>query len=131
MTEPLKIIRVLGLVNGPTTSFDGQYVLEYDAGRDSREPGTHNLMTCHLRTTPNPRQATQYTTEQAHQLWTQTDPRNPTRPDGKPNRPFTAFTIALEPAPINPYDPDTPEWHMYQTGEDDWPADPPQYPRYF
>lgn len=32
-------------------------------------------------------------------FWRQTSTVRPTRPDGQPNRPLTAFTVAIEPLP--------------------------------
>jgi hypothetical protein len=37
--------------------------------------------------------------EQAWEYWRQVPKSRPTRPDGQPNRPLTAYTIAIEPAP--------------------------------
>lgn len=35
--------------------------------------------------------------EEAHAYWTQVPKVMPTRPDGKPNRPLTAFTVEVRP----------------------------------
>jgi hypothetical protein len=41
------LIRILGLVNGGKTPYDGQYVVEYDANRPGREQGTGRPMLCY------------------------------------------------------------------------------------
>jgi hypothetical protein len=41
------LISILGLVNGGKTPYDGLYVVEYDASRQGREPGTGKPMVCH------------------------------------------------------------------------------------
>lgn len=92
-----KVIRIIGLANGGETAFDGQYVVIYDPGRDGVEPTTKRPMRCYLQTTPDITRATRYDLVSAHRLWTAEDPRNPIRPDGKPNRPLTAFTVTIEP----------------------------------
>jgi hypothetical protein len=89
------VIQVVGLINGGVTGFDGQYVVEFDPSRDGREPLTGQVMMAHLRTTPNLDEATRYTSTEAFELWRSVDPRNPVRPDGRPNRPFTAFSISV------------------------------------
>jgi hypothetical protein len=90
------LIRIMGLVNGGKTAYDGQYVVEYDASRPGREQGTGRpMMMCHLVATPDRAKATRYTAGEAHELWTSIDKRHPVRPDGKPNRPFTAFTSVV------------------------------------
>lgn len=47
------VIRILGLVDGTPTDFDGQYVVEYDPSRTGTQPVTGNPMPVfHLATTP-------------------------------------------------------------------------------
>jgi hypothetical protein len=41
------LIRIMGLVNGGKTPYDGQYVVEYDASRQGFEQGTGKPMLCH------------------------------------------------------------------------------------
>ena len=92
------VIQVIGLIQGGNTGFDGQFVVEYDAGRDGVEPLSAMPMMAYLRTTANLDEATRYTSTEAFELWRSVDPRNPTRPDGRPNRPFTAFNVAMSTA---------------------------------
>jgi hypothetical protein len=48
MTEERNtLIRILGLVNGGKTPYDGQYVVDYDASRPGREQWTGRPMLCH------------------------------------------------------------------------------------
>ena len=97
------VIQVIGLINGGNTGYDGQFVVEYDPGRDGVEPLSGMPMLAYLRTTPNVEEATRYTSEDAFELWRSVDPRNPVRPDGRPNRPFTAFSISVsEPGNVMP-----------------------------
>jgi len=89
------VIYVVGMVDGTATAFDGQFVVDYDPGRQGFEPGTGRPMFCHLVTTAEPERATRYTTAEAFELWRAVDPGNPTRADGKPNRPLSAFTVSI------------------------------------
>jgi hypothetical protein len=70
-------------------------LVEYDPGRAGSEPHTGAPILCHLVTTGELEHATRYTTTEAFELWRSVDPRNPTRADGKPNRPLTAFTVNI------------------------------------
>jgi hypothetical protein len=96
-----KVIRIISLINGGTSPFDGQWVVEYDPGRGGIEPGTGTPMLCHLVTTPLIAEAARYDAVEAVKVWLAVDPEHPVRPDGKPNRPLTAFTVEVEPAPQN------------------------------
>ena len=89
------VIIVRGLINGGATGFDNQYVVEFDAGRDGIEPLSGLPIICHLVTTPDIDKATRFPFAEAVGLWRSVDPRIPVRPDGKPNRPFTAFSIEM------------------------------------
>lgn len=94
--EELVLIQVIGLTPARgATAFDGQYVVEADVARDGVDPLTGREMVMHLVTTPDPEQAARFTSAQALDLWRSVDPRRPQRTDGRPNRPFTAFSIAL------------------------------------
>jgi hypothetical protein len=88
-------IRIRSLVVGGPTPYDDQYVVDYDPGRDGVDPWGRP-MNCHLLATPDRSKALWLDLLHAHALWSAVDPRNPIRPDGKPNRPLTAFTVALE-----------------------------------
>jgi len=91
------VIKVVGLVDGTPTAFDGQYLVEYDLTRDGVEPRTGASMMVHLVTTPDITKAARYETGAALELWRSVDPRCPVRPDGEPNRPLTAFSIEIGP----------------------------------
>jgi len=90
------VIRVIGLVNGTPTAFDGQYLVEYDPDRPGLEPITGRPMQCHMVTTKRLSDATVFTTESAYEVYKRVDQRNPIRSDGNPNRPLTGFTVAFE-----------------------------------
>jgi hypothetical protein len=89
-------IQIVGLRNGGKTAYDGQYVVEFDASHDGVEPGTGRVMMGYLETTPDRAEATLFTAKEALELWRSVDTRSPVRPDGQPNRPLTAFTVAME-----------------------------------
>lgn len=91
----MTVVRIIGLVNGGTSAYDGQFVVEYDPSRDGVEPGTGRGMNCHLVTTPERAAAAEFEPREAFELLRKVDPRQPTRPDGRPNRPLTAFTCEL------------------------------------
>jgi hypothetical protein len=97
MDERNCVIQIVNLINGGRTAFDGQYVVSYDASRDGVEPSSGRPMLCHLVATPNLDDAARFTSGEAFELWRSVDTRNPVRPDGRPNRPFTAFTVEIGP----------------------------------
>jgi hypothetical protein len=94
-----RVIQVVGLIAGPTTVFDGEFVVEYDPGRRGVEPGTGRAMLCHLVTTPDVSGAARYTAAEAFEVWRSVNPGDPVRPDGQPNRPLTAFSVSIDEAP--------------------------------
>ena len=87
------VIQIASLIDGTRTPFDGQYVVEYDPDRAPASP-----CCAHLVTTPDIESATRYTKLEALELWRKVDPEHPLRRDGKPNRPLTAFSVAIIPA---------------------------------
>lgn len=85
------VMRIVGLVRGGATPHDGRYVVEFDAG-----PVGLPLGECVLRTSRNIEHARRYATrEDAHYAWRSMDIREPTRPDGRPNRPLTVFSVEI------------------------------------
>lgn len=96
-----RVIRLHGLVNGEPTPFDNQFVVEYDPSRNGVTLGNRAdwPVPCHLVTTPDISCATRFSAIQATQLYGAVDERTPVRPDGRPNRPLTAFTVEFEAAP--------------------------------
>jgi hypothetical protein len=89
------IIQLVGLARGLSHPFDGRYVVRYHPGPASMSAGQ-----CLLVTTSDARKAKVYAdAESAHAEWARVDPRAPVRPDGQPNRPLTAWTIEILPAP--------------------------------
>jgi hypothetical protein len=104
------LIRIIGrregglygaLTNGSSSCFDGQYLVEYDPCRDGIDPETGQLLNIHLVTTLCVFQATYYSLTQVVELVNRVDTRNPLRADGKPNRPFTVFSVELVPIAIS------------------------------
>jgi hypothetical protein len=83
-----------GMVNGGVTALDGQYLKEYDPGRDGVDPSGQPML-AHVVVTDDPSEAMQFKDFiEFRRFWLRIDPRNPMRPDGKPNRPLTAFTVS-------------------------------------
>lgn len=84
------VIRIVGLVDGTPTDFDGQYIVEYNPSRAGTHPVTGRPMPVfHLVTTPDIRRATRFVASAVADLYRAVDSRNPTRADGEPNRPLT------------------------------------------
>lgn len=74
---------------------DGQWVVEYDPSRPGMSPDGIEMI-AHLITTPLPEQARTFATlSEALDYWRQSYGM---RWDGEPNRPLTAFSVAIEPA---------------------------------
>lgn len=107
------IMRIVGLADGTPTDFDGQYIVEYDPSKVGTHPVTGRPMVFHLVTTPDNRRATRFAPSEVAHLYHAVDTRNPSRADGEPNRPLTAFTVDINPAPeppsagwyVDPHDP--------------------------
>lgn len=74
------------------SSLDDKYLVEYDPNRDGVAPdGTP--MTAHIIVTDDVTQALDLPSKEMIELWQKTDEREPVRPDGRPNRPLTAYTV--------------------------------------
>lgn len=93
---PMGLI-LIGLVAGGDTPFDGQWLREYDP----YEPGTApdgQPMTATVVTTDDPALALRFADFSAgRREWMRWD--GLMRPDGKPSRPLTAFSIDLKKLP--------------------------------
>ena len=86
------VIRILSLVNGERSSFDNEYVFEYDPHYTDPVYGYDGG---NLVTTPDPDKALKFEdAKSAFELWRAS---HGTQPDGKPNRPLTAFTVEIVP----------------------------------
>ncbi len=82
----IKIICNALLIPGPE---DGQYIKEFHPDTDELGLGT-------VVTTADISKAKSFSsTEEARQFWNQQSKRVPFRPDGRPNKPLTAFTIQI------------------------------------
>lgn len=85
-------IRLIRLADGRTSPLDGQYVVSCDVNDTKGNLGFGNVTA-----TTDPTKAKQFeTTIDAWDYWSRTSTTTPRRPDGKPNRPLTAFTIELK-----------------------------------
>jgi hypothetical protein len=83
------VIQVLGLANGESMrGAEGQYLLSYTPdGNDGRGD---------LVLTPERDDAKRYAgAAEAMEDWKRVSATHPKRPDGKPNRPLSAFTISV------------------------------------
>jgi hypothetical protein len=90
------VIRIDGLAGG-RSPFDGEYLLEYDPERDGRDPQGAPMI-AHIVTTAKLEEALRFDSgTDATECWRQVCKRNPTRPDGQPNRPLSAFTVTIAP----------------------------------
>lgn len=96
------VLRIIGLVNGLPTEFDGQYIVNYDPERDMWS--RYGLMACYLETTWKVEDARTFDTPGEYlDYWRKIPAKEPIRPDGEPNRPLTAFTVeALKLVEITP-----------------------------
>lgn len=89
--ETMPVLKLIGLVNGEETEYDGQYVVEYDPRPRMADDGEF----VHLVVTADPAKALQFASvEDAFKLW---KAEYGLRPDGEPNRPLTAFSVEVGP----------------------------------
>lgn len=80
---------IVGTVQGVPTPADGSYLVDYDPTR----PGTGGWA-CHLEYTHDPAKAKVFAHQgEALELWKKVSGK--TRPDGKPDRPLTAYTVEI------------------------------------
>jgi hypothetical protein len=89
------VIKFLCLRTGDATQHDGRYLLEYDPTiRWTDEGGQHCL---HLVSTSSKSKAKRFPDLAAVQrCWARSIG---TRPDGKPDRPLTAYSVEIERVP--------------------------------
>jgi hypothetical protein len=88
-------LRVVGLISGRPSPFDGQWLVEYDPSRAGLDPTGHP-MTAHVVCSTDPALARRFaTTREAHTYWRAASGR--VRSDGQPDRPLTAFSVITEP----------------------------------
>lgn len=87
-------IRIVGTAAGGWNEYNGQYIVSYD-------PDVHRANGEYdggkLICTSDPEQAPLFPIEDAFQLW-RSGPNckcHRLRPDGEPNRPLTAFNVAM------------------------------------
>ena len=75
---------------GQPSDLDGTYIRDYMPDTDPM--GRGNLTVTHEK-----RLAKRFSDfHEAASFWKQQSKRNPLRPDGKPNRPLTAYTVEFE-----------------------------------
>lgn len=85
-------VQVLGTARGEATVYDGQYVARWS-------PHTE-YGACALETTPDRAQARVFASmSEALEEYRTISNVEPTRPDGRPNRPLTGLSIEIERVP--------------------------------
>jgi hypothetical protein len=96
MPKRAYLMQIVGLVNGGSSEFDGQFLVSYDPDREGTSPSGLPML-AYITTTPDPDKAATFRTAgDAMLLWKRQSKRWPIRPyDGKPNRPLTAFTVEI------------------------------------
>ena len=88
------VIRLLGLASGGTTSFDGRFLSAYDPLIPGEDPDGRQMQAT-VEAVDDPDEAIHFDDmEAAWRCWS-TLGNPPWRPDGKPNRPLTAFTVDM------------------------------------
>ena len=86
----MSVIKCLEFATGQPSRYEGMYLKAYDP--DGREGMGH------IEWTPNRWEAMQFTQAfGALDTWRRQSTVHPLRPDGKPNRPLTAYSIVIEP----------------------------------
>jgi hypothetical protein len=89
------VMKLVGLIQGYPTPFDEKYLVSYDPDRRGVDPDGNEMLAL-IKVTDDLDQAMGFVdAAQAMALWKQSSTRWPTRPDGQPNRPLTAFTVEV------------------------------------
>lgn len=93
MATVVTVIRCGGFANDRPCPVLGQYLKSFDPDGDP-ERGLSVW-------TPDIQQAQRFKTAgEAFRFWKQVRKSEPVRPDGKPNRPLTAFNVMFEPLSV-------------------------------
>lgn len=86
------VIQILSLANGTRSPFDGGFVKTFDPDAFNGRGDLDVVMKA--------KDARKFDTQvEALRFWQQQSTVKPTRADGKPNRPLTAFNVTIEPYP--------------------------------
>ena len=81
-------IKLIGLVSGGPTEFDGKYLVDYD-------PTPLDSGDVLISVSEDPAGARKFTTAaEAMEVWRGVSLKGP-RPDGEPDRPLTAFSVEI------------------------------------
>lgn len=87
---------LMGLVNPRfgATGLEGQWLEEYDPRREGTAPANSMPMLAHITATEDPAKAMRFRdVAAARRVWMRWDGTD--RPDGRPSRPLTSFTIEV------------------------------------
>jgi hypothetical protein len=86
------IIKIVERSTGEPDEADGKYIESFDPLWNQNGLGVG-----HLVVTEDDKKALVFEdAKRALEFWKQQSPTVPIRPDGKPNRPLTAFTVVLD-----------------------------------
>lgn len=85
------VIRIVSMADGRPSEFDGKYLWSWNI----EAPGA-SAYAAAIAATPHPTDAHQFEDPvEALEVWRSQSTKVPTRPDGAPNRPLTAYTIEV------------------------------------
>lgn len=91
------VLKLLFLVSGAPTPADGRFLKAYDP-TFLKAPMPDGRQVAVLETVWDVGDAMKFRSfEDAHETWMKVSPNYPVRPDGKPNRPLTAYTCEIIP----------------------------------
>jgi hypothetical protein len=94
MSDAVKVIRILGYVDGEPTEHAGRFIVEFDPDGDEEPKRTPLGFT--LRTSADLAQAQRFTPREAFELIRAQSRTRPTRPwDGEPNLPLLIFNTEI------------------------------------
>lgn len=102
------VMRLTGLVTGGPCPLDGTYLAHFDPDKPGVDASGEPML-CTIETTNDPRRAKRFADlVELRNEWARVSTVEPVRPDGKPNRYLTAFTIEVEEAPAVHLPPERP-----------------------
>lgn len=92
---PYFVVQIIGLPAGIPTSLDGRWLVEYDPTRSGRAPGGAPT-SVHIVATDDRASARRFPDAATLCTYLLRTTARRVREDGQPDRPITAFTIAME-----------------------------------
>lgn len=96
MSSKYAVIKVIGLACGHATPFDHKFLVDYDPDVPGTDPEGRPL-SCTLTVTDDIEKAQRFFgVNDAIDFYKSISKTRPRRSDGYPNRPLTAFSVAVE-----------------------------------